>query len=142
MKRNARFIFSPYPRFVCAFALLLLLGSAAAQRNTGIIGGHVADREGAVLEGARVTLEPGDIAGATNGQGEFTFIGLAPGDYTLTISYVGFATLTQQVKITAGQTTRVEAKMLVAATGTEVTVVADAYGLDESINQQRTSETF
>jgi len=142
MKRNARSIFSPYPRFVCAFALMLLLGSAAAQRNTGILGGHVADREGAVLQGARVTLEPGDITGATNGQGEFTFIGLAPGDYTLTVSNVGFATFRQQVKISAGQTTRVEAKMLVAATGTEVTVVADAYGLDESINQQRTSENI
>ncbi|HXY07864.1 MAG TPA: TonB-dependent receptor [Terriglobales bacterium] len=143
MKLNAACpVFSLYRWLISALAFTLLLGSAAAQRNTGIIGGHVADREGAVLQGARVTLEPGDITGATNGQGEFTFIGLLPGDYSLTVSYVGFATFAQQVKVTAGQTTRVEAKMVVAATGTEVTVVADAYGVDEAINQQRTSDNI
>jgi outer membrane receptor protein involved in Fe transport len=140
MRRNARSIFSHYPRFICAFALMLLLGNAAAQRNTGIIGGHAVDREGAVLPHASVKLEPGDMINTANGQGEFTFIGLAPGDYTITISYVGFATFTQQVKVIAGQTTRVEATMAVLAKAEEVTVVADAYGIAEAINQQRTSD--
>jgi TonB-dependent receptor len=76
----------------------------------------------------------------TNRQGEFTFIGLAPGDYTISISYVGFATFTQQVKVVAGQTTRVEATMAVLAKAEQVTVVADAYGIAEAINQQRTSD--
>jgi outer membrane receptor protein involved in Fe transport len=140
MKRNARSIFSPCPHVVCGFALLLLLGSAAAQRNTGIMGGHAVDREGAVLPHASVKLEPGDMINTTNGQGEFTFIGLAPGDYTISISYVGFATFTQQVKVVAGQTTRVEATMAVLAKAEQVTVVADAYGIAEAINQQRTSD--
>jgi TonB-dependent receptor len=140
MKRNARSIFSPCPHVVCVFALLLLLGSTAAQRNTGIIGGHAVDREGAVLPHASVKLEPGDMINTSNRQGEFTFIGLAPGDYTISISYVGFATFTQQVKVVAGQTTRVEATMAVLAKAEQVTVVADAYGIAEAINQQRTSD--
>ncbi len=143
MKRNSPCpAFSPYSWLVIALALTLLVGTAAAQRNTGILWGSAADREGAVLPGARVTLEPGDVTGATNGQGEFTFIGLVPGNYTLTISYVGFATFTQQVTVTAGQTTRVEATMVVLAKAEQVNVVADAYGLDESINQQRTSDNI
>jgi hypothetical protein len=80
MKRNFPHpVFSPHSRFVAAFALMLLLGTAAAQRNTGILAGRTSDRQGAVLPGARVTF--------------------APGDHTLTISYVGFATFTQQVTV-------------------------------------------
>jgi hypothetical protein len=62
---------SPHSWLVAGFALMLLPGTAA-QRNTGIIAGRASDREGAVLPRARVTLEPGENTGATNGQGEFT----------------------------------------------------------------------
>ena len=141
MKRNSPYpAFPPYLWLLCVLAVTLLLGTAAAQRNTGIIGGHAVDREGAVLPHASVKLEPGDITDTANGQGEFTFIGLTPGDYTISISYVGFATFTKQVKVIAGQTTRVEASMAVLAKAEEVTVVADAYGIAEAINQQRTSD--
>jgi TonB-dependent receptor len=120
----------------------LLAAMAFAQGGRGTVSGRAVDREGAVLPGARVNLEPGDFTGATNGVGEFNFIGLAPGDYTLTISYVGFATFTEQVKVVAGQATRVEAKMVVSGKNEEVTVVADAYGEDQAINEQRTSDNI
>jgi TonB-dependent receptor len=115
---------------------------AMAQGGHGTITGHALDREGAVLPGARVKLEPGDIIGATDGQGEFNFIGIVPGDYTLTISYVGFTTFTQQVKVLAGQATRIEAKMVVSSKNEEITVVADAQGEAEAINEQRTADNI
>ena len=100
------------------------------------------DRESAVLPGARVKLQPGDVTSATNSQGEFNLIGIAPGDYTLTISYVGFAIFSQQIKVIAGQTSHVDAQMQVSAKNEEITVVADAQGVAQAINEQRTSDNI
>ena len=93
--------------------------------------------------GARVNLQPGDFVLATDAQGEFNINGLAPGTYTLTISYIGFKTFTQQVKVVAGQASRVEAKMDVSAHSEEVTVTADRpHGEAEAINRERTSDNI
>jgi TonB-dependent receptor len=125
-------------------ALCGLLGAVAfAQSGHGTISGRAVDRAGAVLDGARVSLQPGDIVGATDGQGEFNFIGLAPGNYTLTISYIGFTNFTKQVTVAAGQASRIEAKLDVSAQNEEVTVVADRpHGEAEAINRQRTSDNI
>ncbi|MGA9390808.1 MAG: carboxypeptidase regulatory-like domain-containing protein, partial [Candidatus Sulfotelmatobacter sp.] len=120
----------------------VLANPAFAQAGKGTLVGRATDTSDAVLPGARVRLQPGDTTGATNDEGEFNLIGIAPGDYTLTISYVGFTTFTKQVKITAGQATRVEAKMNVASANEEVTVVADAQGVAQAINEQRTSDNI
>lgn len=128
---------------LAAIAMTVLLSiNLTAQRGTGIIDGRAVDREGAVLPGARVRLDPGGITGATTGQGEFSLIGIAPGEYTLTISYVGFTDFTQRVNVLAGQAIRVEAKMQVSSKGEVITVVADAQGVAESINEQRTSDNI
>lgn len=135
--------YSLCPRLVLPLTLVMFLAvPTVAQRRTGTISGHVADRQGAVLPGARVKLQPGEITTTTDGQGEFTLIGLAPGDYTLTVSYVGFITFTQSVKIIAGESARVEASMQVSAKNEEVTVVADALGQVQAINEQRSSDNI
>jgi len=125
-------------------ALCALLGAVAfAQGGHGTISGRAVDRVGAVLDGARVKLQPGDMVTATDGQGEFNFIGLAPGDYTLTISYVGFTDFTKQVTVVAGPASRIEAKLNVSAKSEEVSVVADRpHGEAEAINRQRTSDNI
>jgi TonB-dependent receptor len=128
--------------FAAILAVLLFAFTAYAQHNTGTIAGRVVDKESAVLPGARVKLDPGNITGASDAQGQFNFIGIAPGTYTLTVSYVGFSPFTQEVKVTAGQASRVEAKMDVAARGEIVTVVEDAQGQAEAINEQRTSDNI
>jgi len=98
---------------------------------------------GAVLDGARVKLQPGDMLTATDGQGEFNFIGLPPGNYTLTISYVGFTDFTKQLTVAAGRASRVEARMDVSGKREEVTVIADRpHGEAEAINRQRTSDNI
>ena len=143
MKRTRSEVILVFSRIlVAAFAFMLLAITANAQHSTGVVSGRAVDRQGAVLPGARVRLEPGDIVGATNAQGEFTFIGLAPGNYTLTISYVGFTTFTQQVNVLPGQAIRVEAQLQVSAKNEEVTVVADAQGVAQAINEQRTSDNI
>jgi TonB-dependent receptor len=129
------------PTLLVLFALLGAV--ASAQGGHGTISGRAVDMAGAVIDGARVRLQPGDIVGATDGQGEFNFIGLAPGNYTLTISYVGFTDFTKQVAVTAGQATHIEAKMGVSGKSEEVTVIADRpHGEAEAINRQRTSDNI
>jgi TonB-dependent receptor len=125
-------------------ALFAFVGTAAlAQGGHGTISGRVVDRGAAVLPGARVKLQPGDFVLATDGQGEFNINGLAPGNYSLTVSYIGFKVFTQQVKVVAGQTSRVEAKMDVSAHSEEVTVTADRpHGEAEAINRERTSDNI
>jgi TonB-dependent receptor len=123
--------------------LMLVVAGVSAQSRHGTISGRAIDRVGAVLAGAEVKLEPGGVSTATNGQGEFNFIGVAPGEYTLTISYVGFMTFTQHIMVTASQMSRVEAKLEVAAKSEEVTVVADRpHGEAEAINRQRVSDNI
>jgi TonB-dependent receptor len=142
-RRDCHFIICSSSRFlVLLVAIVSLAVGANAQRATGTVSGRAADKEGALLPGARVRLQPGDITGATDSKGEFTLIGVTPGDYTLTVSYVGFSDFTQRLKVSAGQVIRVEAKMEVSARGEVVTVIADAQGVDESINEQRTSDNI
>jgi TonB-dependent receptor len=116
--------------------------SAFAQTGRGSLAGRAVDTAGAVLPGARVRVEPGNVAIATNQVGEFTVIDLAPGDYKVTISYVGFLPYTTDVKVVAGQATRVDAVLKVQAKGEVVTVVADSLGEAEAINIQRTSDNI
>jgi TonB-dependent receptor len=126
--------------------LILVFAFAAAasmaQNPHGTISGRVVDKEGALLPGALVELQPGNFTAATNSIGEFTMIGVSPGNYTITVSYVGFSTFTQQVGVAAGQTVRIDAHLEVSGKIEKVTVVADAEGEAEAINVQRTSDNI
>ncbi|MGA2922502.1 MAG: carboxypeptidase-like regulatory domain-containing protein, partial [Candidatus Sulfotelmatobacter sp.] len=114
----------------------LLAAAAFAQTEYGIISGRAVDKQGAVLAGAIVKLQPGEYRIATNEQGEFTITGLTPGSYTLTISYLGFLTFTQQVKVTAGQASHIEARLDVSGKSEEITVIGDRpHGEAEAINR-------
>ncbi len=121
-----------------------LMGSSAfGQGGRGTLTGHVVDQGGAMLQGAQVKLEPGDATAATDVQGQFRFIGLAPGNYTLTVSYIGFEKFTQQVKVAAGRESRIEAKMNIRLRTEQVNVVAESpHGEAEAINRERVSDNL
>jgi TonB-dependent receptor len=141
-KQPYRAINSFLKTVVLMILCVVLTRSASAQTEKGSLLGHAADTAGAMLPGARVRVEPGDVAVATNEVGEFTVIDLAPGDYKVTILYVGFVPYTADVKVVAGKGTRVDAVLKVASKGEEVTVVADQLGVAEDINVQRTSDNI
>src|SRR5260370_2318256 len=97
---------------VFAAAVILsffLFVSANAQTGRGAISGRVVDSAGAVLQGARVELQPRVASTVADGQGEFTISDLMPGDYTLTVKYIGFSSLTTKVTVTAGPGTQGDA---------------------------------
>ncbi|MGA7906271.1 MAG: carboxypeptidase regulatory-like domain-containing protein, partial [Candidatus Sulfotelmatobacter sp.] len=131
-------------RFGTTLAVTLLLGvMAVAQRETGTIRGRAVDRVGAVLQGALIELQPQGMSIATDSHGEFTITDVAPGDYTVKVSYVGFAPFLTKVTVKAGQLARVDAVLHVAAKSEEIDVVADLpHSEAEAINRERTSDNI
>jgi hypothetical protein len=85
---------------------------APASADSGIVQGVVAGKDGEVYEGVRVELArlPADLAAQpplvqqTNTDGEFTFVNVPAGAFTLTISSDGFATQTVSGILKPGQT--------------------------------------
>jgi TonB-dependent receptor len=130
--------------FSGALVVVLSLATwAPAQTGKGAITGRVADSGGAVLQGARVEVQPGGSAAITNQQGEFNISELTPGEYTVTVDYVGFAPLSAKVTVTASQMARLDASLRVASKNEEVMVYAErAHGEAEAINRQRQSDNI
>jgi hypothetical protein len=57
----------------------------------GTIAGTVKDSSNPVLPGALIEIRGTDVGIASDGHGQFRIRDLAPGEYKLTISYLGFA---------------------------------------------------
>lgn len=94
-------------------ALLIFIGSLSyAQAQTGTIAGVVRDDNGPVPN-ASVTVEGKGTGTTTNERGEYT-LKVAPGTYTLVISYVGARNQRVPVTVSAGQTTDAGMTQLVA----------------------------
>lgn len=140
MKLEALRAFLRLALWTTLIAALFLPSPAAAQGGKGSISGRALDPAGAVVRGAQVTLMPGGASTATDSQGEFTFNDLAAGEYTVTISYVGFAASSVKATVTPGQVANLEVKLNVASTVQEVVVAGHLEGQAEAVNVQRTSE--
>ena len=61
--------------------------------------GSVTDAEGRTLQGAQVTVDPGNETAVSDAQGLFTLPALPNGKYTVTINYQGFTAWTQTVTL-------------------------------------------
>src|SRR6204780_937026 len=126
------------------FAVLLntiFVGAALPQSGKGAINGRVVDDSGGTLQGAKIVLQPSGVTAATNDQGEFSITDLAPGDYTVSVSYVGFADFSKNVTVTAAQTLRVDVGLKVAAQNEQVVVTAE-HGEAEAINRERHADNI
>jgi hypothetical protein len=75
-------------------AVLLAMAAAPlwAQSLTGIVTGHVKDEQGGVLPGVTVNLigKTGTKATTTNAQGEYRFMAVDPGTYSVLAELTGF----------------------------------------------------
>ena len=132
---------SLFSSFALAFSIALLFSSPALAQVGGIAG-TVKDSTGAILPGARVELRNGPSA-VSDGQGQFTIANIAPGTYTATVNYVGFASSITSVTVAAGQTARLNIVLGVASQNDVVIVTAErAHGEAESINEERVADNI
>lgn len=111
-----------------AVALLALGSVTHAQIATGNIYGRVADESGAVLPGANVSLagEAGSRATVTGPGGEFRFLNLDYGAYTVSVTLQGFAGASRRVQIVTGQNVDLSLNLKVGALTDLVEVSGEA----------------
>lgn len=89
--------------------LMLTAALASAQDNGRVIGTVRHGLTGALLNGATVELAPPLRSTRSDENGRFEFTGLAAGEVTVTVSYVGLDPETRTVRVTPGGTpTRVD----------------------------------
>jgi hypothetical protein len=112
-----------------ALALFVLGGAFAhAQTATGNVYGRVNDDSGAVLPGANVSItgEAGTRATVTGSGGEFRFLNLDYGNYTVTVTLQGFAGSSRAVQIVTGQNVDLAVTLKIGALSDVVEVSGEA----------------
>src|SRR5438105_5359721 len=124
-------------------SLMMLAIIGSGQQRNGSISGIVKDTAQSVLQGARVELQPSGRSVITNNQGQFTFTDLTPGQYTVSVSYVGFSPYSSAVNVQAGQIARADTILLIAKQSEVMTVKGDRqFGEVEAINIERTADNI
>lgn len=129
--------------FMAAVFSFFAISSGQAQTSKGSIFGSVTDTSGAVLQGAQVSIQPNGANSVSNTLGQFLIKDLDPGSYTVSVSYVGFATFSQTVNVVAGQTANLDAKLAVSSQNLQVLVTAERPAAEaEAINRERAADNI
>jgi hypothetical protein len=111
---------------------------ATAQAGRGGISGLVSDPSGAMVRGAKITVQNNAtgvvLSAVTNAAGQYTFVSLTPGTYTVTASQKGFDTdVHNDVSITVDQVSALNITLRVGEVN-EVVTVSEASSLVETSN--------
>ena len=98
-----------------------------AQTAAGALRGVLLDDSGAVIPAAHVTVTGAGVTKTpqTQADGTFSVPGLAPGQYTVSVAYPGFAPFSKTVNV-GGGTVQMSIRLAVRAEKQEVTVQAEA----------------
>ncbi len=115
--------------FVVITMLVLTACCFAQNGSTAQLHGTIKDPNGAVVPGATVTARQAatnfEITTTTDGQGDYRFVELPPGRYTLTVTAPGFAKLSAtDLLLNVGQNAELLESLSLAAASTEVSVTA------------------
>ena len=114
--------------FVFLLAAFLAVPSAllAQQPVAATVRGSVSDPDNAVIPGATVTLTPGSgraMIEHSGSDGTYAIRNVPAGTYSLTVTMAGFATFVRQtVRVAAGQTVTVDAKLAIQTENQQVQV--------------------
>ena len=111
--------------------------SPAVVEGRGEIAGSVADRSGAAVPGAQVTVRAASNGAArtavTNPQGQFDVAALPSGRYQVQVEAQGFQTLTHELTIQPSERASLDAKLEVGAASQSVTVSAANAAVADSL---------
>jgi Carboxypeptidase regulatory-like domain len=111
------------------FCLTLLFAlSLAAQQTGGTIKGVLTDDSGAVIPAANVALSGNNAhkVAQTQADGTYSFPGLTPGQYTVSVSFTGFAPFSRTVSLAGAGAVQVAIQLAVTAEKQQITVQAEA----------------
>src|SRR6266849_3820567 len=118
-------------RMVAALLALLVLGSSAWGQATTSVRGTVVDPSGKAVAGASVVLANSESkterTSTTGDQGEYQFLLVPPGKYTLTVTATGFRRYEQtDLKLLVNTPATANAELRVGGTSETVTVTSEA----------------
>src|SRR5262249_8822937 len=130
--------------FLTAFFLIVVSPlTSSAQSSKGVLTGKVSDSSGAVLKGSQISLDPGGATAVSDVLGEFRIAGLDPGTYTVTVTYVGFKTLTKSISIAPGQSTNLDTQLALEAVDVEVVVTTERGSAEvEAVTRERPADNI
>ena len=119
------------------FVLAILVSTPALAQFRSSIEGTITDPAGAIVPGAQVTLTNVDTgisqSEPSNAEGLFRFLSLAPGNYKLTTTKQGFATVSEEHIVLLGSEVRTVSLALKAGEVREtVTVIAESSSIQQS----------
>lgn len=120
-----------------AIAIMAPLAAIGQLSGKGAVTGTVTDKTGAVIPDAEVSVTSAlnGIVTTTKatGAGDFSFLNLDPGVYTITVTSKGFEKLSQQnVHVNALETVTYNAVLTIGATDVQITVNAEPPQLETS----------
>ncbi len=120
-----------------AAKLAVRRASPAVVEERGEIAGSVADRSGAAVPGAQVTVRAASSGAArtavTNPQGQFDVAALPSGRYQVQVEAQGFKTLTHELTVQASERASLDAKLDVGEASQSVTVSAANAAVADSL---------
>ena len=118
------------------FATLLFAGRVSVAQSTfGSIIGTVTDSKGAVIPGAAIEAKASNTgvirSATTDGHGDFSFVNLDAGVYTVTVTSTGFETRRfDEVHLLARETVRVDPSLKIGTDTQAIEVTAGAQPID------------
>ncbi len=119
-------------RLAVALMLLVPFGAFADAPETATVSGTIVDPGGSALPGVSVTLssERGDKFAITNENGQFRFVGVVPGAYSLKAELQGLGEAAAEFHAAAGDRQDLNLTLQAAIEG-EVTVTGETPMVDK-----------
>ena len=113
-----------------SFLVFTFTLSSFVLSQTGNISGVVSS-DGQELPGANVILEGTSYGAAANVEGEYDVSGVQPGEYTVTVTYVGYNALSQIALVSSGVTTELDFQLTLAPVAMNEVIVT-ALGIERA----------
>ncbi|MFC0875098.1 TonB-dependent receptor [Saccharicrinis sp. FJH2] len=133
------------------FLLILFLlgiisyGANADNENTDAgaskptIAGRIVDEQNLPLPGASVFIESINKGSISDVNGFYRLTVAKEGDYTVSVSYIGFKSQSKDVKVTGGETVTLDFEMEAGINMEELVVNSSLQGQSKAMNQQKNS---
>ena len=134
---------------VCIVALLIFpnvcraVSSFANPDERGTVSGRVAGPDHVGLQGARVEVQPIGLTAVTDEQGQYSIPDVPAGNYTLSVSYIGFAPFSAPVAVNPGGAVHMDVELKIEEVNQQVVVRGERErGEIEALNRERTADTI